>query len=386
MSDETTPLLWDASALDDPHKQFCVLSGVPASNSKDKYPYIGPKTLYGRATKRYAQARRNHTFMSALNNILLLSQVVLGATLTALGASESSHILITLFGVMNTVIAGLVAYLKSRGQPARTRLFRDDLERVVDEIENSEIMWLGIAQGIHGYDEIDIDDKVTVRSEVARLMRLYEKATRSFMLSNPDNYLMGQSDNSGTALRSRAGIGGGFPPAPVTLPVIPPSVPAADPGPSTAPAAAAPAPAEEHDPDESPASAPNKPATPPPEDAKGKAPAAGADQHNNAEPSQKPTEAPSEDSQDKPPSYKDSPDDSKKDSQTPPANDTAKAKEPPAAQPPATAAPPTPAAAAPSPAAPDAAADPDESPATAASGYERDSDDEEKKKKKLGKK
>jgi hypothetical protein len=356
MSDETTPLLWDASALDDPHKQFCVLAGVPPSNSKDKYPYVGPKTLYGRATKRYAQARRNHNFMSALNNILLLSQVVLGATLTALGASESSHILITLFGVMNTVIAGLVAYLKSRGQPARTRLFRDDLERVVDEIENSEIMWLGIAQGIHGYDEIDIDDKVTVRSEVARLMRLYEKATRSFMMSNPDNYLMGQGDSSGMALRSRAGIGGGFPPAPVTLPVVPPSIPAATPGPS-APAGAAPAPAqpEEQDPDESPASAPNKPATPPPEDTKGKEPAAtGPD---SAESSKEPSKPASDDSKDKPPSYKDTPTESKDPDPKPsPA--------PPVAAP-AETTPPAP------------AADPDESPATAASGYEKKKDEDD---------
>ena len=69
--------------------------------------------------------------------------MVLGAALTGLGASESSHVLITLFGAANTIIAGLVAYLKSRGQPMRARMFRDDLERVVDEIENSEVMWRG---------------------------------------------------------------------------------------------------------------------------------------------------------------------------------------------------------------------------------------------------
>jgi hypothetical protein len=90
---------------------------------------------------------------ACLSNTLLLTQVVLGATLTAFGASESSHVLITIFGVLNTVIAGLVAYLKSRGQPMRTRMFRDDMERVVDEIENSEVMWLGISKGVLGYDE-----------------------------------------------------------------------------------------------------------------------------------------------------------------------------------------------------------------------------------------
>lgn len=61
----------------------------------------------------------------------------------------------------------------------RAHMFRDDLDRVVDEIENSEIMWLGIESGVHGYDEIAIDDTVSVRSEVARLTRLYDKVVRS---------------------------------------------------------------------------------------------------------------------------------------------------------------------------------------------------------------
>tara|TARA_R110002003_G_scaffold13_23_gene1002 strand:+ start:16657 stop:17043 length:387 start_codon:yes stop_codon:yes gene_type:complete len=110
---------------------------------------------------------------------LLLTQVVLGAALTGLGASASSHILITVFGALNTIIAGVVAYLKSRGQPMRARMFRDDLDRVVDEIENSEVMWLGIQSGVHGYDEIAIDDSISVRSEVARLTRLYDKVVKN---------------------------------------------------------------------------------------------------------------------------------------------------------------------------------------------------------------
>jgi hypothetical protein len=371
MPDETTPLLWESNALEDPHKQFCLLAGVPPSDGSldKKHPFvIGDKTLYGRATRQYKRARRTHSFMSGLNNVLLLSQVILGATLTALGASESSHILITLFGVMNTVIAGLVAYMKSRGQPARTRLYRDDLEMVVDQIENSEIMWLGISRNIHGYDEIDIDDKVTVRGEIARLMRLYEKAHRSFVMSNPDNYLMGQADSSGTALRSRAGVGGGFPPAPpaVTLPAV---------APAAAPAAAAPAPplapaAQEHDEDASPASAPTaavkdndaastksdevaKPDADPKKDDIAPPPA----KENNTDSALK----------DSPPSYKDSPNASKEELK-PSTTEEAKKETP--VETPA----PTSSTAAPQvPATPDAGNDPDESPATAAKGFERTS-------------
>lgn len=166
---------------EDIHKQFCLLVGVPPSNGPTGAPKPSnfKRTLYGRAIHKRNEQNIAYMVTAALSNTLLLTQVVLGAALTALGASESSHILITVFGALNTIIAGLVAYLKSRGQPMRARMFRDDLDRVVDEMENSEVMWLGIQQGVHGYDEIAIDDSVSVRSEVARLTRLLDKAMRS---------------------------------------------------------------------------------------------------------------------------------------------------------------------------------------------------------------
>jgi SMODS and SLOG-associating 2TM effector domain len=181
MSDEERPLFdvfdEDPNSL---HLQFCALVGIPPSNvRKDRRPPINPNSLYGRATKRRDAQGRTYTFTALLSNTLLLTQVILGAALTGLGASESSHVLITVFGATGTIVAGLVAYLKSRGQPMRAHMFRDDLDRVVDEMENSEVMWRGIARGFHGYDEIAIEDEVSVRSEVARLTRLYDKAVRS---------------------------------------------------------------------------------------------------------------------------------------------------------------------------------------------------------------
>jgi hypothetical protein len=176
----------------DIHQQFCLLVGVPPSNGPANAPRPPGfnRTLYGRAIHKRDAQNATYLITAALSNTLLLTQVVLGAALTALGASESSHILITVFGALNTVIAGLVAYLKSRGQPMRARMFRDDLDRVVDEMENSEVMWLGIQQGVHGYDEIAIDDSVSVRSEVARLTRLLDKAVRSNTMNDRKSNLI----------------------------------------------------------------------------------------------------------------------------------------------------------------------------------------------------
>lgn len=190
------------------HAQFCALVGCPSSASPDKDFKLNKKSLYGRTITQLSSQRLAYNFSASLNNILLLSQVILGAALTALGASESSHILITVFGATNTIIAGVVAYLKSRAQPMRSRMYRDDLERIVDEIENSEIMWRGISDGAHGYADIDTDE-VTVRSEVARLTRLYDRAIRLNGMNNPDMYMAGSAldGSSGGANRSNR-IGG----------------------------------------------------------------------------------------------------------------------------------------------------------------------------------
>lgn len=268
--DERTPLLQNHTSnfwafgeeiRDDYHAQFCKMVGIPPSDLSphDDPPPIGKKTLYGRALKARSQQSLTYSFTAGISNTLLLSQVVLGAAVTGLGASASSHILITIFGALNTIIAGVVAYLKSRGQPMRARMYRDDLERVVDEIENSEVMWLGISKGVHGYDDINIDEQVTVRSEVARLTRLYDRAVRTNTVNNPDMYMAGAQTDSGLALKSRVGAPVG--PAPVLAPADAApagSASAVPPAPPVAPVAAF------IDPDESPAAAPNKPPPPPP--------------------------------------------------------------------------------------------------------------------------
>jgi hypothetical protein len=193
--------------LTNSYQQFCQLIGNrPADLPKDQR-FTSPKeSLYARAQKHRSRQNFTYAFAAAATNTLLLSQVVLGAALTGLGASNSSHVLITVFGALNTVIAGVVAFLKSRGQPMRARMFRDDLDRVMDEIDNSATMWLGISRNVHGYDAIDTENAVTVRSEVARLTRLYDRAVKINTLNDPDFYGTGSpSDPHSATLKARGG-------------------------------------------------------------------------------------------------------------------------------------------------------------------------------------
>ncbi|KAK4543098.1 hypothetical protein LTR36_005875 [Oleoguttula mirabilis] len=262
MLDERTPLLQfpglngNATAgLEASHGHFCKLVGIrPLDLPPSQKHTPHPDSLYSRAIQHRRIQSLTYMFTATLTNTLLLSQVVFGAALTALAASDQSRVLLTVFGALNTVIAGLVAFLKARGQPVRARMFRDDLERVVDEIENSAIMWLGISTGAHGYDAIDTDDQVTVRSEVARLTRLYDRAVKTNMINDPDMYAAGLPGDAGSAgLRARTvqpSLSGPVAPAPATGAAVLP-----------APASAVAAPIAA-DPDESPASKPPEPPKP----------------------------------------------------------------------------------------------------------------------------
>lgn len=53
------------------------------------------------------------------------------------------------------------------------------------------------------YDEIDLQDSVSVRSEVARLTKLYDRAVRNNTMNNPDMYMSGGGADAITGLRAR---------------------------------------------------------------------------------------------------------------------------------------------------------------------------------------
>jgi hypothetical protein len=92
---------------------------------------------------------------------------------------------------------------------------------------------------MNGYDEIDVNDSVTVRGEVARLSRLYERAVRTNTANSPDLYQSDGGLSAGVKLRQNV-----------------PTAPVVAPGPSSSPVASsvpAPAAAPPADPDASPA-------------------------------------------------------------------------------------------------------------------------------------
>jgi hypothetical protein len=100
--------------------------------------------------KEILDAQRHHKYqywlVASVINILYLTQIVIGATATALGSvemtsrpSQKRTTAITILTAIGTVIAGILAFFKSRGQPNRARQFRNDLRRVCQYVRFMEM-------------------------------------------------------------------------------------------------------------------------------------------------------------------------------------------------------------------------------------------------------
>jgi hypothetical protein len=94
--------------------------------------------IYNRVCHREAQAKRGFKFSTLLINSCLGCQVVVAAALTAMGAANTNHSSITAFGAINTIIAGILTYLKGSGLPNRIRWYENEWKKVREYIEQRE--------------------------------------------------------------------------------------------------------------------------------------------------------------------------------------------------------------------------------------------------------
>lgn len=71
-------------------------------------------------------------FVASIANGMLWAQIIIGAAITALGATHASgsKTATIYLGAASTVIAGFLTYFKSRNQPNRSRQFRQALRKV----------------------------------------------------------------------------------------------------------------------------------------------------------------------------------------------------------------------------------------------------------------
>lgn len=137
-------------------------------------PNVG---IYNRVAKREKDARRGYFMSALLINGCLGIQVAVAAALTAMGAANSNNKAITAFGAINTIIAGLLTYLKGSGLPNRLRYFEDEWKRVREFIEQRE-------------RDFSLPDCMwDVPTVVNSIEAMYEEAKTNVQTNTPDNYV-----------------------------------------------------------------------------------------------------------------------------------------------------------------------------------------------------
>lgn len=94
-----------------------------------------------------------------------------------MGAANSNHVGITAFGAINTVIAGLLTYLKGSGLPNRIRYYENEWKRVREYIEQRERDF--------SRPGCNLDLNEVVRTIEA----MYEQVKADIQSNTPDNYI-----------------------------------------------------------------------------------------------------------------------------------------------------------------------------------------------------
>jgi hypothetical protein len=135
------------------------------------------KDQYNRVCHREAQAKRGYKFATVFINGCLGAQIVVAAALTAMGAANSSHVGVTAFGAINTVIAGILTYLKGSGLPNRIRYYEQEWKRVREYIEQRE------------RDFSRQDCRLDVNEVVATIEAMYEQVKSDIQTNTPDSYI-----------------------------------------------------------------------------------------------------------------------------------------------------------------------------------------------------
>jgi hypothetical protein len=133
--------------------------------------------LYARVVHSEQTAKSNYKLFSAVINACYFLQIIVAASLAAMGAANANNKAITAFGAINTVVAGFLAYLKGSGYPARLKYYANEWKKVREYIEHRERDFS--LEGGCGLD---------VGAVVDEVREMYERTKKDIELNTPDSY------------------------------------------------------------------------------------------------------------------------------------------------------------------------------------------------------
>lgn len=172
---------------------FRHLTGItthPSMVGSRAAPNLG---IYTRVVNNEAKAKKGHKYFSWLINGCLGVQVIVAAALTALGAAGANHTAITAFGAINTVIAGVLTFLKGSGLPNRLKYYHSEWKQIREFIEQRE---RDLSR-----PGCDLD----VFGVIGMIEKMYEEVKTDLKASTPDRFAgFGTKKQTETATKDSA--------------------------------------------------------------------------------------------------------------------------------------------------------------------------------------
>ena len=160
-------------------------------------PNVG---LYERVVRSQTKAGVSYKFWAVLIDVCLGLQIVIAAGLTALGAASGNHDAVTVLGVVNTIIAGFLTYLKGLSLPSRMQYFHNEWTKIREYIEQRERDF-----GTQGC-------KLSVEEEVSIIQRIFEEVIADIEANTPDRFVSLGSQKGQKGVRPNPPIAKPFPP------------------------------------------------------------------------------------------------------------------------------------------------------------------------------
>ncbi|KAL8640547.1 MAG: hypothetical protein Q9228_002549 [Teloschistes exilis] len=142
-----------------------IIAGRPAPNHG----------IYKRTVDEEATAHFGYTVTTYFVNSFFLLQIVVGAALTALGAAGGPSTAVTFLGAFNTIVAGILTYLKGQGLPARLEQSVNLLRTLREHIEERE------------RELTEPDCTLDVDEVVQSIMQMYKEVRQSAEDNAPGN-------------------------------------------------------------------------------------------------------------------------------------------------------------------------------------------------------
>ncbi|KAL4803041.1 hypothetical protein BDV18DRAFT_49096 [Aspergillus unguis] len=156
---------------------FRALTGIdstPALSLSHHSPRTAPNVgIYTRVVRAEREAAKRYRFHAILINTCLGIQIVVAAALTALGAARGPHNAITAFGAINTIVAGILTYLKGSGLPDRLKHYQNEWRNIREYIEQRERELC-----LHGC-ELDVEEEIQIVEQMYEGVKREIEATKS---------------------------------------------------------------------------------------------------------------------------------------------------------------------------------------------------------------